>query len=335
MKGNPDMDTHASGGIDELLNSFIDGELTARQQTEVERLIAHDAKIAQRLRQLQQCKMLVGSLPHAEAPAEVLEDIKAALAMRTLPDEHLPTFDERAGKRQLLVRRLLSAAAMFGLVAVLAAVIYTIVATRTVPEGPVAVDDRQPLEKIEVIEPGPSVAAATRFSGRLELKTSALTAVDAFINRAIEDSGLSDSTGPARRQDKRIYPLSCSRQDLNLLLAVLGNIWSELDSATLFVDTEVFGRQVAVDAVTPEQIVEIVNQNNSERTIEVAKDFAALNNMAEHVPGRDIIAAIEDGSRSLITIPKPVLTGKQGTIRKPVGQAEDKETVHLTIIVNW
>ena len=44
--------------MDELLNSFIDGELTPRQQTEVQRLIAHEEKVAQRLRQLQKCKML-------------------------------------------------------------------------------------------------------------------------------------------------------------------------------------------------------------------------------------------------------------------------------------
>ena len=49
MKENPNMD--------ELLNSFIDGELPARQQTEVQRLIAHDEKIAQRVRQLQKSKM--------------------------------------------------------------------------------------------------------------------------------------------------------------------------------------------------------------------------------------------------------------------------------------
>ena len=36
--------------IDELLNSFIDGELTERDATKVKRLVAHDRKVAQRLR---------------------------------------------------------------------------------------------------------------------------------------------------------------------------------------------------------------------------------------------------------------------------------------------
>ncbi|MHC4174916.1 MAG: anti-sigma factor family protein [Planctomycetota bacterium] len=318
--------------IDELLNSFIDGELTAREQTEIQRLITHDAKIAQRVRQLQKCKMLVSFLPVAEAPDEILEDIKASLERRTLLGEQPSDFDERAGARHLLVRKVLAAAAMIGLVTVLAAVVHTIVAPETVPEGPVAIERRNLPGEIEVVEPRPSMVAM-EFGGRLELKTSALVAVDAFINKAIEDNGLSGSISPAREQDKSVYSLSCSREDLNLLLADLGSIWEKFNSATLFVETEVFGRQVVVDAVTAEQIAEIVNQDSLQRRTDVARDLALLNNTAERLPGREIIAGIDEGSRSLITIPKPGLTWRQKTAKKPVGRAEDEQKVHLAIVV--
>ena len=333
MKENPE--------IDELLNSFIDGELTARQQTEVQRLMAHDAKIAQRLRQLQKCKMLVGSLPVAEAPDGMLEDIKASLEKRTLLGEQRSDFDERAGARHLLVRRVLAATAMIGLVAVLATVVYTIVAPETVLERPVAIEGQKLPGEIETVGPRPpfllsqeSRGVTMEFSGRLELKTSALVAVNAFISKAIEDNGLSGSHRAAHQQDKGVYSLSCSREGLNLLLADLGGIWEKFDSATLFVETEVFGRQVTVDAVTAEQIAEIVNQDSLQRRTEVAKDFALLNNTAERLPGREIIAGIGEGSRSLITIPKPVLTTwDRKTTKKPAGRAEDKQKVHLAIVV--
>ena len=52
--------------IDELLNSFIDGELPQRQQVELRRLMAHDPQIIKRLRELQKCKILLGSLPFAK-----------------------------------------------------------------------------------------------------------------------------------------------------------------------------------------------------------------------------------------------------------------------------
>jgi hypothetical protein len=325
MKENPDMDKYAfDERIEELLNSFMDGELTAKQQTEVEQLIAHDAKIAERLLQLQKCKILVGSMPHAEAPAELLEDIKTSLAVGKSFGEQVPTFDERAATKYLLVRKVLAAAAMIGLAAVLAVVIHSIVAPDTIPEGPFSTS---------------SVIDSPGFSGRLELKTTALIAVDAFINRAIEENGLSDSITPEDRQDRRIYSLSCTRESLNLLLADLGDIWTELDSAKLFVDTEVFGKQVAVNAVTTEQITEIIDQKGSERRIELAKDFAALNNIAEHLPGREILSAMGSGNRNMtsqLRVPKPLLTtGDRPTISKPTDKMEDKEKVHLTIIVDW
>lgn len=324
MKENPE--------IDELLNSFIDGELTARQQTEVQRLMAHDAKIAQRLRQLQKCKMLVNSLPVVEAPGEILEDVKVSLEKRTLLGEQGADFDERAGARHLLVRKVMAAAAMIGLVAVLAMVVYTILAPETVLEGPVAIEGRKLPGEIEAIRPRPSMVAV-EFNGRLELKTSVLVAVDAFINRAIEDNGLSVSISPARQQDKSVYSLRCSQDGLNLLLTDLDSIWEKFDSATLSVETEAFGRQVVVEAVTAEQIAEIVNQDSLQRRTEVARDFALLNDTAERLPGREILAAIDDGSRHLITIPKPVLTSSQRTTKKPAGRAEDEQKVRLSIVV--
>jgi len=322
MKENPDMDTNASNErIDELLNGYIDDELTAGQKAEVESLIDLDAKIAQRLRQFQKCRILVGSMPVAEAPASVLEGVKASLADISLPSEKQPTYREQAGKKYVLVRKVLAAAAMIGLAAVLSAVIHKYVPLQPAPEKPAA-----------------RMVAASGFSGRLELKTSALNAVDAFIKSAIDDNGLSVTINPERRQGRRVYSFSCSREGLNSLLADLDNIWSKLDSATLFVNTEVFGVQTVVDAVTTKQIAEIAGQDNSEQRIGLAKDFAVLNNMAEHMPDKDIRVAIEAGKSDLteqLRVLKPVLTESQKSVKKPADQVQEKQKVRLTIILNW
>jgi anti-sigma-K factor RskA len=335
MKENPDMDTNASNErIDELLNSYIDDELTIERQAEVERLIDQDAKIAQRLKQLQKCQILVGSMPYADAPASVLEGVRASLAGSSLPSEEQPAYEQQAGKKYVLLRKVLAAAAMIGLAAVLSVVIHRIVPLQNVPEGPVAVENRT----AESIKPVARIVAASGFSGRLELKTSALNAVDAFIKSAIDDNGLSASISPERRQSRRIYSLDCTREGLHLLLDDLDNIWPELDSATLFVNTEVFGTQTVIDAVTTKQIAEIAGQDNFERRIELAKDFAVLNNIAENLPDKEIRAAIESGDSSLTQqwrILKPVLTGNQKAVKKPAGQAKEKQTVHLTIILDW
>lgn len=345
MKENSDKNRYAANPrIDEWLNSFIDGELPAAQQAQVERLITDDAQIARRLRQLQRCKMLVGSLPYAEVPAEVSEGIKASLAKMTMPDEKR-AFSERAGNRRdglrqrhVLVRRVLSAAAIIGLAAVLAVVIYTILTPQTGPERPLAVKNKQGPGEAEGAKAGPGAVAVLGLSGRLELKTDDVAAVSAFVKNELEDSGFLDSASPAGRQDRRIYSLSCSRKDLHLLLARLETIWPELESAALFVNTEVFGEPVVINAVTTQQIAQIAEQNTIEKRIEVAKDLAALNDIAVRLPGGPILSAIEGGKKDLVRqwrLPKPVETGGKEPSRRPPTRTEGQETVRLTIIVNW
>lgn len=319
--------------LDELLNSFIDGELAPRQHTEVQRLVAHDEKIAQRLQQLQQCKTLLSSLPVAEAPLQILENVKASLARRTLLGEEPSAFDEQIGARHLLGRKVFAAAAMFGLVAVLAAVVYSIVAP-TIPQGPIAAERRNIPSTIDLTEPAPVIVVAAPFGGRLELQTNTLPAVVGFINRAIEEIIPSDEWIASDQSEIREpHSLICSSESFNLLLARLDDIWDKLDSAMLFVDTEVFGRKVVVEAVTAEQIAVIVNQDDYTRRIEVARDFAVLNNISEHLPGREILAAIDNTTVGLITPPKPVLTSNHKTTTQVASRTGADKNIHLTITV--
>jgi hypothetical protein len=334
-----------------LLNSFIDGELDQRHQTEVQRLIQHDQRIAERLLELQKCKRLVSSLPYAEAPDGMLENIKASLEEGKLPVSaarpvSLSAHRQRQGARHLLLRRFTAAAAMIGLVAVLAAVIYSIVAPQVVTNKPVAVEQRQPAESLPQ-KSGPAVTVATaekpigqttlaemKFSGRLELKTSSPSEVAAFINKAIEYNIPSDErTAAVSGKLRESHVLICSRQNLKLLLDDLGTIWDKFDSAILFIETDQPEGQIAINAVAPEQIIEIAKQSDFQTQIKTAKFFAAMNNIAERSPGREVLVAIDNSAPRLLTIPKPVLTSNEKTTAKPSAQTEDSRKVHLTITV--
>jgi anti-sigma factor RsiW len=337
--------------IDELLNSFLDGELDARHQTEVQRLIKHDEKIAQRLLELQTCKRLVNSLPYIEAPQELLGNIKASLQGKKLTAPSVPPMQrhrEHKGARHLLLRRLTAAAAMIVLVGVLAAVIYSIVTPEvTITNKPVAVDLRlqpiapQPKESApavssDVAKAKPEVATAekpaeiTPFTGRLELKTNIPSEIAAFLNKALEyniPSGERSAAIPDRS-----HVLACSRQNLKLLIDDLGTIWDKIDSATLFIDTDQPKGQIVVNAVAPEQIIEIAKQNDLQSQIKTAKFFAAMNNITERSPGKEVMIAIDNSAPALLTIPKPVLTSSE----KPVttaGAAKAEQKVLLTIVV--
>ena len=118
--------------IEELLNSFVDGELSQRQETEVKRLIKHDPEAARVLDEIQMCRSLLTSLPNESAPDGTLDEIKTTLERRTLLDAQSKTYDERAGAKHLFMRKALSYAAMFILVGILAGVIYNIISTEEV-----------------------------------------------------------------------------------------------------------------------------------------------------------------------------------------------------------
>ncbi len=331
--------------IDELLNSFIDGELDARHQTEVQRLIKHDPQIAERLLQLQKCKRLVSSLPYTEAPQELLGNIKASLNERK-PLVQQQQRLEREGARHLLVRQLISAAAMIALVGVLAAVIYSIVAPQVTIVKPVAVDLRlqpiapQPKESTPVAvvataeKPVEPILAEAKFTGRLELKTTSPAEVAAFINKAIEyniPSGERSVAVPGKLQES--HTLVCSRQNLRVLLDELNTVWDKIDSAVLLVNTDRPQGQIVVDAVTPEQISEIAKQNDFQSQIKTAKFFAAMNNITERSPGKEVQVAFDNSAPALITIPKPVLTSSEKPVTKTAGATQAEQQVLLTIVV--
>jgi hypothetical protein len=217
---------------------------------------------------------------------------------------------------------------MVGVVAALAGVIFTIVTPRTPQERLVATD---------APKPGLSIPASSAFSGTLELKTSSLPEVSAFISTAMEENRLPHSSSFTGREGRRVYSLNCSRKDLDSLLTKLETVWPELKAATLFVDTQVFGEQVAVSGVKTDQIAQIAWQDNSETREHLAKDLDALNTMEASVPGRQIASAIQGEGKNLVRewVPRPVETGKVGTTSKAATQAEEDKTVRLTIVVNW
>lgn len=219
--------------INELLNGFIDGELTERQKTEVQRLISHDPQIAKHLQQLQKCRMLVSSLSYEEAPDDMAEQVQASLERKALLEEQHIAVNERKGARQLMFRRVLAAAAMIGLVAVLATIIYTIVT------------------------PGAS-QSAIGFKGRLELKTGNLLVTNTVIDTAIKNNGLEDSATVKHQRNKNIYTLTCSREKLIPFLAKLNNSWEWFDSSTLYVETQIPQEHVIVTDVDTKQIVDLI-----------------------------------------------------------------------------
>jgi hypothetical protein len=330
MKPNPN--------LDELLCSFMDGELSPRQRTEVQRMAAHDAQVAQRLQQLQNCRSLFCALPVEKAPNDLLEQIKVSLERHSLLQEQPAVRRRSIGAWQLAFRRLVAAAAVLVLMGILGVVVYQIVAP--VPQGvtPLASDsgslsggerDRTTVIPLTVVDAG--------FAGRLELRTERLAYADSFVARAIENSGLSGQDQSDIAGNKRVYRVTGSRADVQRFVASLSGVWQNFEGAVLQVDRpENAAPPVIVEGVTPEQAAGIVAQNSTQASLEAAAGYAVMNRVAKVMPGSEIRPLIQDDPGSLLaalSIPRPRETGPETAAPVTRARPEGKAQVNLTIVL--
>lgn len=298
--------------IEELLNSYIDGELSVRQRTEVKRMIANDPNIAVRLRKLQKCKTLVNALPVAKAPSHIMENIKASLAQKNLNEEKAPV--QISEYREVKVRRrIFAAAAMFSLAALLVFVINMLMPSQ-----------------IGNKEGGIQTASNFKISGKLELKSNDYKAVDSIISKAIDNSGMAKSATYEKDANRRVYTLSCSRESLDKFLTDLEGNWDQLSSAKLSLDTNNFGEHVTVASVTPSQISAIVNQNNTNQSIKVARDISVINNVNDILNERGISAPGNNANSGIFKIPQPTLVKNYKSSQQDNGE----KTIQLRIVIS-
>jgi hypothetical protein len=270
--------------------------------------VARDAEVAQRLRQLQNCKNLVNALPAEQAPVDMLEQVKRSLERQTLMGGRSVSRGTRAGVWHLKARRLVAAAAMIALMGGLGAVVYQILAPvqPVAPSYTVATAPRpmQIIPETSGTASAPIVVGSEGFSGRLELRTAALTQADSFIKAAIEDDGLKGFTQSQTLPDRRVYRIECSREGLDRLVADLGTIWQEFESASLTVNTDQLGEPVVVEPVSFQQTARIISQDSAEASVQVARNAAILNSLAQAMPGREIPSTFRNDQTMTIATPE-------------------------------
>ncbi len=324
--------------LDELLSSFMDGELNPRQRTEVQRMASHDSQVARRLRQLQNTRSLLCSLPIAKAPSDLLDQIKTSLERHSLLQEQPVLGRHTIGAWTLACRRFVSVAAVLVLMGVLGFVVYQIVSP--VPQRPVSswvAEQLSTLTKPEAPVTPPLAVADAGFTGRLQLRTARLVQADTFVARAIENSGLSGRAEPDLMGKKRVYQITGSRESINRFVASLSGVWQNFEDAALQVHRpQSTGGTVTVEAITPEQAVGIVAQNSTEATVEAAAAYAVMNRIAKNLPGNEFRPLIQNEPGSLLAVlnaPKPVMTGPDTAPPTPKTPAEGKAQVSLTIVL--
>jgi hypothetical protein len=330
MKPNPN--------LDELLSSFMDGELSPRQRTEVQRMAARDAQVARRLQQLQNCRSLFCALPVEKAPSDLLEQIRVSLERHSLLQEQPVVRKRSIGAWHLAFRRLVAAAAVLVLMGVLGVVVYQIVSPVSPGAGPLASDSHSlSTGERDRTTVTPLMVADAGFTGRLELRTARLAYADTFVARAIENSGLSGQDQSDIAGNKRVYRVTGTRENVNRFVASLSGVWQNFEDAMLQVDrAENTQTPVVVEGVTPEQAAGIVAQNSTQASLEAAAGYAVMNRVAKAMPGGEIRSLMPDDPRALfaaLSIPQPRETGPQTAPPITAVRPEGKAQVSLTIVL--
>jgi hypothetical protein len=315
--------------IEELLNGYIDGELSAEDCARVRQLISENKLVARRLRKLERCRLLVSSLPPAEPPAGLVAGIKRMLDSKTAEASRRHYTQQRLGAQHLLIRQVLAASVIIGLVGLLGAVLYKIVGPEGMPK-PAAVAVREGTTRAERPEPAEAAARASAGIYSLQLTTAEFVAVDAFINRLLEESTWLRYEANKQQQDRSVYKIYCSRAGLEGLMADMAPVWSRFDSATFVVHTEEIARLVAVEQVRPEQITQIAKKDTLDARIRLAKDFAVFNSIEQFMKPE----VAEGDYPGPLTIPKPVLTSAEKRPARAPEHPEERVRVDLTIVVS-
>ncbi len=342
--------------LEELLNSYLDGQLNERQLTELKRLIANDQRIAAKLQRLQRTRELLGALPKSPAPPEILQGVKQRMEGKMLRTEQPAIVTQhRAGVRHLMLRKTLAAAAMIGLVSILALIVYNILkpasptqpqpAEVTRPERGRLVVSETAVEKSEVIPAAELEDLMTEMFpplGRggivLELSTTEPRAVNSAIARAIYDSGLLECTSIKHLDNEDIYSLNCAQEPTAILASDLRGLWERFEVASLSLAKESFGQRVYVSNVTVEQMATILAETDGANRLKLAGDFATLNTMAALMPGRGILNNIQGREYDLLRVDKPVLTSGRDLMPRPFAGKEQPpmaqaEKISFTIVV--
>lgn len=334
--------------IEELLNGYIDDELTDRERTEVKRLIKHDRVIAEELAQLQKIRQLLGAVPIETAPEGLLDDVKRSLERQFILKDLSKDSAAAAGARHLLLRRVLTAAAMLILpLGVLAWVVFGIIMPEPAPDKTAAARTVETPDGSAGFKGGPlvasdsptqpadeSVQAAKPFNAAITMKTNESIAVNAFLEKAIYNNGLYDYMIPKRQADRSSYRISCRMDKAIALLSDLNNAWDRCKFTSLAVYGEKITPTVLVDDVRLEQVITVFKYDRQQRS-EIAKDLSRFNAMVADMPGRNILdtMAKEQEAEFALSIPvEPILTSNRKTSNAESRRQTD-ETIVLTITV--
>jgi hypothetical protein len=335
------------GQIEELLNGYIDGELDERKSNEVKRLIDHDKEVFDLYDSLKRYKDLMDSVSQTHCPDGLGDSINKQLEREILLAD-TSVYSHSAGRRHLILRRFMTAAAMIALAAILSFVILDIFIPKSSRDKFFANTMRKKTFKEVLYEkpfPNESATPAPQqdipiipvkgsdvpLVAVLTLETKNPIEVDWLVAKALTTTGIFNQTTAIERQPGSVrYVINCSDESVANLLAELSFVWPQCRSAKLDIGTEQAGKYITVNNISAQQALDICKADAYPVRSRMAGDLAAINRAAaENI---EKLYAIDTIDYEQLYAQKPALASveKSPDVNLPV---TGDRTAAITIIV--
>ena len=330
--------------IEELLNSYLDGELDERKSNEIKRLIDNDKEIQSLYDSLKRYKSLMQTVSRVPVPEGLCENITAQLERHILLAD-TDIYSHKAGRRHLMARRLMTAAAVIVLAAVLSVIVFDIfvpkssreqlmtnvlrkrAAKQVLYERPF--DETKQEEDKQIV---PETAVDAPLVAILTLETKSLIEVDWLVAKALTTTNLFNQTAAIDRQPGSVrYVLNCNKYSLVGLMQELSFIWPQCTNAKMDIGTEQVGKYITISNISTQQLLEICKTENFGQRLRMANDLAVINKVTSSAAINRLYAAA-DTDYDLLKPQKPALTSveKTQTASQPL---DNTKNATLTIIV--
>ncbi|MHB0946138.1 MAG: anti-sigma factor family protein [Sedimentisphaerales bacterium] len=335
--------------LEELLNGYIDGELDERKSNEVKRLIDHDKKIFDLYDSLKRYKDLMNSVSQTPCPDGLCDNINEQLERQILLAD-TNAYSHSAGRRHLIFRRLMTAAAMLALTAILSFVILDIFVPKssrdkffadtmrkkslkeTLYEKPFPDEDESAPQAVRQNIPiTPVRGNDVPLVAVLTLETRNPIEVDWLVAKAMTTTGIFNQTTAIDRQPGSVkYVINCSNESAANLLAELSFLWPQCSNAKLDIGEEQAGKYITINNISTPQALEICKAEAYPVRIKLAGDIAAANRAAaENI---EKIYAIDGIDYEQLYTQKPALASAEKSPDANLPTIGDRTAV-ITIIV--
>ncbi len=309
--------------MNEMLNAYMDGELATRQTVEFKRLLENSSELAGELRALEGVRNLVHHLPREESPVELFQQVRSMLERKALFGEGDEEGRSNKHLGTILYQKIRAVAAILALGSVLGWLVYSIVAP--VDSGTSGLFAGSDVSLVAPIQ-GP-------MRGKLELVCVAMTSVDNFLMRSIQFNDLSSCVQKEELVDRRLYHVSCHREDMKHLLSDLNSVWHQFEKTAFYVNTDKLGEMIRINDASVSQVANLINEQDAQKRVEHARLESVRNSMATSLDLDRGMASSEDDATPSSMPPRPMLTSGEPNRTLANKSPDPADRVELTIVL--